>query len=375
MKTKKNKVDSVSTPLIVVLTGGPCAGKTSVLSYLQQKLPEMGVHVFVVSEVATEFRLNGITPGNSNIPGELFQKNLLLHMIQKEDIWKECARYSNQKRKVLICDRGAMDGQAYVDKAEFERIVKSLGYTIPYLRDSRYDEVIHLKTVAIDKPEHYTLKNNKSRLETIDEAIELDKRILSAWIGAPKLKVINNQTSLRGKEKKVLQHICGALGIPVPLEIEKKFLVDVPRLADLPNDRQIIDIVQHYLESDPGVELRVRRRGQNGNWTYYHTIKSSLNPGVRTESERQITESEYFEYLHYQNPKTVPIVKKRVCFVYNDQYFELDIFKRPVNNRAYLEIELTDINSEVSLPPFINVIKSVTGEIEHSNGWIANIAA
>lgn len=40
-------------PKEIVVTGGPCAGKTTGLSYVQQKLMDRGWRPFIVPEVAT----------------------------------------------------------------------------------------------------------------------------------------------------------------------------------------------------------------------------------------------------------------------------------------------------------------------------------
>ena len=41
----------------IVLTGGPCAGKTTALSMIEQKLTEKGYKVIIVTESATEMML------------------------------------------------------------------------------------------------------------------------------------------------------------------------------------------------------------------------------------------------------------------------------------------------------------------------------
>ena len=46
----------------IVLTGGPCAGKTTALARIEQDLSEKGYHVFVVGESATELIKGGIKP-------------------------------------------------------------------------------------------------------------------------------------------------------------------------------------------------------------------------------------------------------------------------------------------------------------------------
>ena len=69
------------------------------------------------------------------------------------------------------------------------------------------------------------------------------------------------------------------------------------------------------------------------------------------------------------------ISKKRVCFVYESQYFELDIYPNSNNNlesnQAILEIEVTQENSEIKVPHFIKIIKEVTEDIKYKNYSLA----
>jgi thymidylate kinase len=46
----------------IVITGGPCAGKSTALSRIQKELTQLGYKVLFVSESATEFITNGLTP-------------------------------------------------------------------------------------------------------------------------------------------------------------------------------------------------------------------------------------------------------------------------------------------------------------------------
>ncbi|HVI40798.1 MAG TPA: AAA family ATPase, partial [Anaerovoracaceae bacterium] len=43
----------------IVLTGGPCGGKTTALSFITDRLRSLGYNVFVVPEAATLFILGG----------------------------------------------------------------------------------------------------------------------------------------------------------------------------------------------------------------------------------------------------------------------------------------------------------------------------
>ena len=62
----------------IVLTGGPCAGKTTILSKIEQDLLERGYKVFIVRESATELINGGITPHQSGVGILNFQKLILV---------------------------------------------------------------------------------------------------------------------------------------------------------------------------------------------------------------------------------------------------------------------------------------------------------
>ena len=51
----------------IVLTGGPCAGKTTALAYAAEKLREKRINTLTVEECATKLILSGKTPQNMGI--------------------------------------------------------------------------------------------------------------------------------------------------------------------------------------------------------------------------------------------------------------------------------------------------------------------
>lgn len=203
----------------ICLTGGPCAGKTTILSRLQERLDDLGFAVVVVPEVATEFISSGIRP--ALIEPHRFQCHILEHIMAKEDRFKALAQIMSVDKKVVICDRGAVDAAAYMSPMHFDLMLGQLGLTVVDLRDARYDGVVFLRSVAVDAPHIYTCDNNKARRESVEEACLIDECTLAAWTGHPHLRVIDNSTDLEGKSHRVLQAICRVLGIPTPLEIEK----------------------------------------------------------------------------------------------------------------------------------------------------------
>ena len=77
---------------------------------------------------------------------------------------------------------------------------------------NRYDAVFHLATAAKGAEEFYTLDNNAARIETVEEAIEVDNRLLAAWKYHPHLRVIGNDSDFDGKIRQLLEEMGDFLG-------------------------------------------------------------------------------------------------------------------------------------------------------------------
>lgn len=111
----------------IVLTGGPCARKTTALSKIEEDLTEKGYYVFIVSESATELIKGGIKPfGDCPIDIYEFQKYILEYQLCKEKVYeKAAAALPEEKKCVIIYDRGIMDNQAYIGKELFKKLLNS----------------------------------------------------------------------------------------------------------------------------------------------------------------------------------------------------------------------------------------------------------
>ena len=125
----------------IVITGGPCAGKTTVLRILKEKYRNKGYTVVTVAETATELICSGIAP------------------------W-------------------TMDNKAYLFDEEFEYILERLSLTTEDIL-KRYDAVFHLESCANGRDGMYTVQNNVARTESRDEAKQLDDRIAVVWKDHP----------------------------------------------------------------------------------------------------------------------------------------------------------------------------------------------
>jgi len=70
------------------------------------------------------------------------------------------------------------------------------------------------------------------------------------------------------------------------------------------------------------------------------------------------------------------VKKKRFCFLYKNQYFELDQFETPPaalgENTMLLEIKLVNESQKVELPPFLQEIANVTKDPQFKNQNLAS---
>ncbi|MDO5557326.1 MAG: AAA family ATPase [Clostridia bacterium] len=343
-----------------VITGGPCAGKTTCLSMLSEELTKKGYKVIVVPETATEVITSGITPWEY----DEFQGLLIDRGLNKEETVRRAAE-AMRKDIVILYDRGILDGKAYMDVNVFREELRKRGFTEIKIRDN-YDAVFHLVTAAEGAEEFYTLENNKARFETPEEAKIADKKTRNAWIGHQHFRVIDNSTLFTEKVNRLIREVLFAMGLPIPLEIERKYLITKPQDEQLEKIDGIVklNILQTYLHSeDPLIERRIRQRGEGNSFSYYYTEKKTLSNLVRQEKERLITQREYISLL-IEGEKSIR--KDRYCFLFKNQYFELDIYPK-WDNEAILEIELTDKTQKVDLPDWIKVIKEVTEDITYKN--------
>ncbi len=355
----------------IVLTGGPCGGKSSALTHLKASLESRGWRVLIVPETATDLITSGVSIQSFESPQD-FQKLNVKYMTEKHDLYfKAAEKMSKDKPTVIIFDRGINDCMTYAGKEALTRLLDENGLTPIKARD-RYGAVFHLTTAADGAPDYYITSNNSARTETPEEAIKLDRITLSCWIGHPHLRIIGNDCDFNAKLKRLTDEIMGYLGIPEPLEVERKFLVRMPNLDELDSMTmcQKVNITQIYLKTPDGSNCRIRKRGLGDDAVYIKTEKRSISDTVREEIEERITPEEYNRLLEFADKNRKPIEKTRRLIVSNNKYFELDTFGF-WSDRAILELELLDPSEPFDIPDFIEVIKEVTDDKRYNNSSLA----
>lgn len=167
----------------VVLTGGPGGGKTTAADLYRR---EIGDDVVVVPEAATLLYTGGFPRKGIKEVREATQR--AIYHVQKN---LEDAQAAQYKSRILLCDRGTVDGAVYWPE-EPKGFFSQLGTNLETELE-RYDAVIFFETAAVGG---ISIEGgNPIRTESLEEALELDKKLKDLWSKHPHFVFVPHNSS------------------------------------------------------------------------------------------------------------------------------------------------------------------------------------
>lgn len=175
----------------LVLTGGPSAGKTTIGMAIQRAFPGQ---VQLIPEAATILFSGGFHRAEDDEGVCDQQKAIYAVQVAQESIFRR-----QSPDRLLVCDRGTMDGLAYWP-AKGGDFFANLG-TKEEAELKRYDWVIHLETA---RGSSYNTQSNPQRVEDSEMAIKINEWVLNAWRHHPRRLVVANSRSFLAKMSLVL---------------------------------------------------------------------------------------------------------------------------------------------------------------------------
>lgn len=167
----------------IVVTGGPGGGKTTAADLFRR---ELGERVVVVPEAATLLFAGGF-PRSDELHARRSAQCAIYHVQRNlEDV--QSARFPD---RVLLCDRGTVDGAAYWPD-DPDGFFAAVGSTAQAELD-RYDAVIFFETAAAGG--HGIEGGNPVRTETAYEALAIDGRLRELWSRHPRFVLVPHNAS------------------------------------------------------------------------------------------------------------------------------------------------------------------------------------
>jgi hypothetical protein len=167
----------------IVVTGGPGGGKTTAADLFRR---EIGERVVIVPESAT-LLFSGGFPRSYETRALIAAQRAIYHVqTNLEDV--QSALYPD---RILLCDRGTVDGAAYWP-GEPDEYFAAVGSS-QERELARYDAVLFFQTAAAGGMS--VEGGNPTRIETNAQAVELDTRLHGLWSKHPRFLLVPHQPS------------------------------------------------------------------------------------------------------------------------------------------------------------------------------------
>ena len=347
----------------IVLTGGPCAGKTTALNAIKKNLEGKGIKYITIPETATELILNRMVP-NSNYTYE-FQTLVLERQYQKEQSAIAYAKkiYANEDKVVILCDRGIFDNIAYLhSKEEFQRMLKEHNFQEQLLLSS-YDLVLNLFSLASCNPKLYSL-NNEARLENVEEAKLADERTANAWANHYNIKLLDSSISLQEEQNLIIKYIQDTLEsndvtfkIKVPLDSRHS---NLQKLTSL----QSIHSIEHiFAYPYPNTTIRV----YENNHTYLMQVVYEEGFTKMIIHQKYISQQELIILYNLYKPLKTKVHSEK-NFIENKTHYKT----YSENNVSYLDIQPNNLG-KIILPQDMYPQEEITYTNEENHDKIAYI--
>ena len=357
----------------IVLTGGPAAGKTTLISrILKEFTPEDGWKVIMIPETATEL-ISGF--GIGPFPGCMsmldFQYFVIEDQLHKERLALKAAEAVPEEKVLIIYDRALFDDKAYISDGEFRTVLAHFGKTEEEIL-AGYDAVLHLVSCAKGAEFAYNY-GNAARYETVEQARAIDDKTIRAWSAHPSLHIIDNSVDFEDKINRAIAAIYRVLGREVPDQEKSKYLIAMPDVDTLVTKYGAIatEMMQTYLAGvTPLAERRVRQQRSGTEYLYFYTEKRVGEDGKRWVTERPISEKEYIRYLMESDLTLRAVRKTKYRFQYAGRPMEIDVY--PFSAEKAILFAYGAGHDGAALPEELEVLRDVTDDADYKNRRLAS---
>lgn len=185
----------------IVLTGGPGGGKTTAADLFRR---EIGEKIVIVPETATMLFSGGFPRVGKSKARAATQQAIFHAQVALEDV--QGALYP---QRVLLCDRGTIDGAAFWPDDAPEGFFETLDTTLER-QLARYDAVMFFESAAIG--DISIEGGNPVRTESNEEARKLDMRLRDLWSKHPNFHFVPHSMSFFAKLQDGLRQLQSIVG-------------------------------------------------------------------------------------------------------------------------------------------------------------------
>lgn len=338
----------------IVITGGLLSGKTTCCHEAKKHFEKKGYKVVIVPSMELILKNNGFADFNN-------YEELLRSRLQFEKMFDELIQAIDAKKILVLYDGASLDIKSMCTKREFTTICNALDISPEKVRNS-YDAIFHLKSIAKWDTELFESLNDNKNIDT-SLAINLDDKIIDAWIAHANYRMIDCNVSIENKTKKLIHEIAKFLNEDERFYIEKKYLINIPDISylDKLGGCSKVKMTLTYLNgSSEQCDVKLLLRDEDGKKFYQKITK-----GNNKKNTISLSAEEYIDELDNKMPDRNPIIKYRYSFIYHSVYYKIDIFED--KDFSILEVDLLNSHETVHFPSFIEVLKDISDDPNYKN--------
>ena len=326
----------------IVLTGGPAAGKTTILKEIKKRFDTKDTKVIIVPETATELF-------DWNIPILLgdkafkYQSNVYQKQKNNQQVANSLASELNYEKIIIIYDRAVLDNKAYMSEEDFVKMMHT--YNDSELANlDFYDLVINLQTSA-NLDDKYDKETNPARSEDQETAKILGNKTLGAWLMHRNLYNVEATVNIDDKVELVNNIISGF--------INKKRINNSRYLIDSKVGRKLVEQFNAKLISDdeyffrsPGYrKSSISVRNDGFSKSYIGKIITPFKDGEIINDER-VLDDVYFTELLSSDSLIAQANKQVYRFIYANEVLEISF----VNDLCFLRVLSHKNIKDIKLP-------------------------
>ena len=266
--------------------------------------------------------------------------------------------------------------------------------SVVMLRDNRYDAVIHMVTAADGAKKFYASLSNEARYESVDEAVEKDRRLQEAYMGHKSWsRIDNSHATFEAKINAAKQQAQRILGHRGGTSFYKKFLLKksqahvdaLRRIGSVAPNAFPVDLPQsqHYEESEVTeifisyssqegkvIEASIEKKGSNQAFAYTLKVTVERNKTL-INKKRSISASEFIALKANKLKEVKELTCQRICTMEGELYMIIDYYPEVKDQPVIVIVQIDqqkmiDTQKRIQLPDYLVIEKEITDQPEYT---------
>lgn len=236
----------------IVLTGGPCGGKSTALESIEKSYKKEGHEFSLIDETATTLFINEFNKilinGNKISKSDFQTIILLVQFIKEYNVESEFIHKAKDDKATIICDRGLLDGKAYMNNSDFKNMLKKFNLNESSLLKT-YSVVLHLSSVYFKDKDFF----KKYRPFAVDNVLDIDYSLWGIWNKCPNHFAVSSTNLFEEKLNIIYKYLDEVIDYKSPMLHDFYSEIDFRKMKDYL--RELFDYYSNNTNSEDKVTV------------------------------------------------------------------------------------------------------------------------